>query len=416
MKVCWLTNVQMPEYRKAIGLDGGFVGGWMESLLSHLKKSGVKIDLSVLFLGDRNDDRCIDGVAYYSIKRNELNRRVEDIVKIIKPNLIHLHGSDGISLLLNDRIFELAPVAVSIQGIISGYWPHYMGGLTSSELNQNRNLFRELLGYRRINQEADYWRTKRSDDEKRIFRRCVACFGRTDWDCEWARMLAPQASYFNVGEIMRAPFYKGIRNPSNYKRHSIYSSAALSYPLKGGHWLLRAVASLKSKYSDIELRVANAKRITDNSGIKKKFGKNEYYRFLENLIEELGIKNNVVLLPGLRPEEVRQELENAEVFCLPSMIENSPNSLGEAMLTGTPSVATFVGGIPTIARNGIDALLVQSGDCAMMAKAIDNLFSNPSRAEHIGIAGYESATKRYNPENVVSELLEAYKSVVNQYA
>ena len=179
---------------------------------------------------------------------------------------------------------------------------------------------------------------------------------------------------------------------------------------------MRAVASLKSKYSDIELRVANAKRITDNSGIKKKFGKNEYYRFLENLIEELGIKNNVVLLPGLRPEEVRQELENAEVFCLPSMIENSPNSLGEAMLTGTPSVATFVGGIPTIARNGIDALLVQSGDCAMMAKAIDNLFSNPSRAEQIGIAGYESATKRYNPENVVSELLEAYKSVVNQYA
>jgi len=65
---------------------------------------------------------------------------------------------------------------------------------------------------------------------------------------------------------------------------------------------------------------------------------------------------------------------------LPTHADNSPNSLAEAMVVGTPCVAGAAGGIPTLGRDGVDALLVQHDDPYALAGAILRLIDDPPLA------------------------------------
>ena len=408
MNILWFVNVPMPDYVRAKGRCVAQVGGWMESLLAVLRQRHPEVSLSVAFVDQDDEVLEINGVRYFAMKRKHLSLASTNVVDSVAPDIIHYHGSDGIALMLPDEVYSRSANVVSMQEVISGCAPHFMGGVPQDELKRHRNILRDIAGYRNIANEEEYWRTIRSRKESFVLNRAVACLGRTEWDKAWVRYIAPRAKYYHVGEILRRPFYSGRRSGIKIRPHSIYCSAALSYPLKGGHWLLHAVANLKNKYPDVQLRVANAARIQDNNSLVRRFGKNEYYRYIEDLILRLGILGNVVLLPSLSAEEVRDELERAELFCLPSLIENSPNSLGEAMLTGVPSIATNVGGTSSLLRDGIDGVLVPSSDPAMLANAISTLFDNPNLASKYADAGYNGAVVRYAPDRVVQDLMVAY--------
>ena len=408
MNILWFVNVPMPDYVRATGGNVANVGGWMESLLDAIRQSHPEVKLSIAFAAKQNDVLEVNGVRYYAMGRKDLGAAAKNVVGCVTPDLIHYHGSDGLALLLPEEVYAKSVNLVSIQGVISGYAPHFMGCVPQRELRRYKNILRDLTGFRNIANEEEYWRTTRSKQESFVLNRAVACLGRTEWDKAWVRYIAPKAKYFHVGEILRGPFYRGPRSGAKIKPHSIYCSAALSYPLKGGHWLLHAVANLKKEYPDVQLRVANAARIQDNHSLVRRFGKNEYYRYIEQLIKHLDISDNVVLLPSLSAEAVREELEQAELFCLPSLIENSPNSLGEAMLSGVPSIATNVGGTPSLLKDEVEGILVPSSDPAMLANAISTLFENPKLASKYAEAGYMSAVERYAPDHVVQDLMVAY--------
>ena len=81
--------------------------------------------------------------------------------------------------------------------------------------------------YRNIANEEEYWRTIRSRKESFVLNRAVACLGRTEWDKAWVHYIAPKATYYHVGEILRRPFYSGRRSGIKIRPHSIYCSAFL---------------------------------------------------------------------------------------------------------------------------------------------------------------------------------------------
>lgn len=59
----------------------------------------------------------------------------------------------------------------------------------------------------------------------------------------------------------------------------------------------------------------------------------------------------------LDEKQMVQQYLNANVFVLASAVENSPNSLNEAMITGTPCIVSYVGGIGNRMRMGEDGFL-----------------------------------------------------------
>ena len=98
-----------------------------------------------------------------------------------------------------------------------------------------------------------------------------------------------------------------------------------------------------------------------------------------------------------------------------SHIENSPNSVCEAMLVGVPTIASFAGGTSSIIKDGEEGILVQDGDPYVLAGSIVHLVQNPDLAMFYSNNAKCRALQRHNPENVYKELLSGYTSILSSY-
>ena len=106
---------------------------------------------------------------------------------------------------------------------------------------------------------------------------------------------------------------------------------------------------------------------------------------------EAGLEAQVVFA-GLVPyERIPEELRGADVFALPSLQEGLPLSLLEAMASGLPVVASAVGGIPAVVRDGDDGFLVPAGDVAALGAALVRLANDPVRRARLGEAARRAA-------------------------
>jgi hypothetical protein len=87
---------------------------------------------------------------------------------------------------------------------------------------------------------------------------------------------------------------------------------------------------------------------------------------------------------------------------------------GERFITcGLPVVATMVGGVPEIARDGETALLVRSRDESAMARAVDALLGDRARAARLGAAAERSVLRYHTPEQRAATLSNLYSALVS---
>jgi glycosyltransferase involved in cell wall biosynthesis len=131
---------------------------------------------------------------------------------------------------------------------------------------------------------------------------------------------------------------------------------------------------------------------------------------LRGQMDEMCLQNNVVLV-GVQPQtQLRRRLAAANVFVLPSVIDpdggmdNLPTVIMEAMATGLPVVSTNIGGIPEMVIENQTGFLVQPGDAAAMADAIETVINDRSLAQRLGRFGYERAQALFSIQKNVREL------------
>lgn len=78
------------------------------------------------------------------------------------------------------------------------------------------------------------------------------------------------------------------------------------------------------------------------------------------------------------------EYLNANVYVLPSCIENSPNSLCEAQILGVPCISSICGGTADFINNNIDGLLYRCEEYEQLAQKIINIFNSGDKISNIG--------------------------------
>lgn len=104
-------------------------------------------------------------------------------------------------------------------------------------------------------------------------------------------------------------------------------------------------------------------------------------------------------------------LRDADVFVMPSAAEACPMALLQAMASRVPVIASRVGGVPEIVRDGIDGLLVPPGSVDDLAEALRLLTTDAALRSRIGSAGQARVTARFRLEQSVQSLLEVYDEV-----
>jgi glycosyltransferase involved in cell wall biosynthesis len=129
-------------------------------------------------------------------------------------------------------------------------------------------------------------------------------------------------------------------------------------------------------------------------------------------IARLGLDGAVELL-GTR-DDVDQLLAAADLFVLSSRSEGMPMSVLEAMAAGVPVIASAVGGIPELVRDGETGALVPPGDPDRLGGAIRRLAGDPALRQRYGEAGRARAEREFALENCRQAHLELYRSVLRR--
>ncbi len=133
--------------------------------------------------------------------------------------------------------------------------------------------------------------------------------------------------------------------------------------------------------------------------------------FLQKLAAELGIAEAVTFTGRVDNESMASLYRSANVMINPSLADNMPISVLEALASGVPVVSTNVGGVPYLVDHGTTALLVPARDAEAMAEAVLALLGDPSLAKRISEAGIESV-QQYTWPNVRDRLLHVYEQVL----
>jgi glycosyltransferase involved in cell wall biosynthesis len=129
-----------------------------------------------------------------------------------------------------------------------------------------------------------------------------------------------------------------------------------------------------------------------------------------DLAGELGIMRDC-LFTGYQ-EDIGPFFGAFDVFVLPSGNEGTPVTAIEALASGCPVVATRVGGVPDVVRDGEDGFLVEPGDVEALAAHLVRLARDPELRARAGAAGRERVVGRYGVDRLVDDIDRLYRDLL----
>jgi glycosyltransferase involved in cell wall biosynthesis len=202
--------------------------------------------------------------------------------------------------------------------------------------------------------------------------------------------------------VMVYPIKENLNNLSenngNKKDDRIILYAGRYEKRKGVHVLMDAIPQVIERFP-------NAKFIFVGSD-SKEFTK----EMLKNFFCEKGVSEKVELHSFVSREVLKKYRNNADICVVPSLWDNSPYVVYEAMSQGKAVVATKTGGIPELIIDGENGILVNTNDSKGLSMAIISLLNEPLKIKRLGIAGLESIKNKISFDNIVNKRLWICKS------
>lgn len=409
MNILWITNQPTPDICKEMNISSGFGGGWMNVLSDQLSVSN---ELFIAFPYEnvnKTNYGEFKGIKYYCLladktalyPSNNLIEEFENIIREVKPDVIHIWGTEYVHSCCAMRACEhcgvLSNTVISIQGLVSVYASHFFCGLDKKQfriptIHDLKNRSSLAHKYHSFLQRGIY--------EREAIKLARHIIGRTDWDKACTELYNPMAQYHVCNETLRQHFYRETWNINKCNKYTIFVSQS-QYPIKGFHYALDAVAILKEKWPNIQLLTTGKNRM-DCSIIKM----GDYDLHLRNKIHKLNLQNNVKFVGMLNEEKMCKAFLGAHIFLSPSSIENSPNSVGEAMLLGMPVISSDVGGVKNMLTHGNEGYIYPCDEPYMIAYYANKIFENDDLAIKLGNSARIHAQITHNQEKNYTDLVE----------
>jgi glycosyltransferase involved in cell wall biosynthesis len=347
-------------------------------------------------------DRNIIRKAYKRLTRSSenliVNSSIPEVIEDFEPDIIQIFGSENPFGLIINRIDK--PVVIHIQGYLFVWEGKWFSGISKWQQFRYAKL-KDLLLMRGSYNDIFTFR-KKAETEAAIVKNTKYFMGRTNFDKRIASLVSPGSKYYHCEEFIRKDFFdKKWDFPKQNEIICVSIIKATSY--KGIDLLVKCSMVLK-KYSHLNFKF----KICGVSGNEEIIGviKKKYNRATDF--------NDIEFLGKLSAADLVKQLCNSNFYVHPSYIENSPNSICEAMALGMPIIATNVGGVPTLIEDEHEGILVQEGEPYSMAGAIVELTNNYEKAKKLGSNARINAFKRHEPGNIVKSLLEIYENIIHE--
>ncbi|MBE9467747.1 MAG: glycosyltransferase [Bacteroidetes bacterium] len=417
MKVLWFSNTPSLAQKKLKNVTTG--GGWIESLEKNIKKD-KNIQLAVAYHWGNKSPKKIsyNDTTYYTFPakstriKNLVNNvffRIEplsninyylEVIKDFKPDIIQIFGTERDFGLIISKIN--IPVVIHIQGNLTACLFEYFSGFSKKDLFLSSNIYKYLTGNSFFHSFIKM--KKMAKRERAIFKSCNYFMGRTDWDRRLTYLFSKTSQYFHCDELLRDNFYNESWSKKRTKKF-ILTSTMFGSVYKGIETIVDSIALLNNYTNiDFEWRIAG---ISPNNNLIK---------ILKKSARRCESFKKINFLGELTPNYLIEELKKSDIFVHPSHIDNSPNSVCEAMIIGMPIISSCTGGIPSLINNKEEGILIKDGDPYSLAGSIIELFKDENYACFLGKNARKRALIRHNPNKITKTINEIYLKIIGDFS
>ncbi len=417
MRILWTVNLIPAEAAQELGIHSEVLGGWVESMAGQLRgREDIELGIACKAEPGQVFQMELDGIHYYSLSYSpkhameELPTQCEQIIEDFKPDLIQIEGTEFLhaKVMLGCGKEKQIPTVVSMQGILNGQYQYQCGQLPVDDMMFSTSLTKIFAAWI-LHLRKRLWYQPRMKPEREIIQQADYILGRTTWDRAHTYAINPNAQYFSCNRVLRAPFYEKKWEIDKIERHSIYVGNGY-FALKGLHFVILALPQLIREYPDVKLYVAGYKPYESKD--RRSMIKKGYAAYLKKLVQDLQVEEYIEFTGPLKAEQVAEKLATVHAYVLSSAVENSPNTLGEAMMVGTPSVASYVGGVPDMAVDGEEALHYRNDDPALLAWKIKSIFDDDELARKLSEQGQRKARKTHDAAANAEQLIRVYQEIL----
>lgn len=174
---------------------------------------------------------------------------------------------------------------------------------------------------------------------------------------------------------------------------------------KGFHTLIESLVQLRVTHPSVRLLLVGYGDLHD-----------AYIR----RADELGVTDMVVMPGQLLRDDVAKAIASADVYCVPSVHDESgnvdglPNALLEGMAAGRAVVASAVAGIPDVIRDGEHGVLVPEGDVDALARAIARLCDDHVLARELGARARRRIIEELTWPHTTAQLVTYYQEALRR--
>ena len=306
------------------------------------------------------------------------------------------------------------PVLVNMQGVMRRIADHFCDGLPE-KVQHSPKLWhwvdRIIPGELVDDAQERFYRL--ADAETSVLARARYVTGRTDFDWLAVNEVNHNARYYPCNETLRPCFYTGTLWQPRAAAAPILFLPQGNYPIKNLHTLIQALPAVLKAYPCARLHIAGWPPLDKGPLLRPVTdGLFPYKAYCRRLARQLGVAGHVRYLGPLDADAMRQAYLDADVFVLPSTCENSPNSLGEAMLLGMPCVVSNAGGIPDMLTDGREGLVYgKATDADALSAAILRVLQSPDGGAALGRAARARALKTHDPRVNALTLWKIYADI-----
>ena len=418
MQILWLVKTILPQAAAACGLAGAsdVSGSWLTGQLAALR-AFPDLHLTVLCVGKTDAQGEADGVRYRIVPDAAA---FAPLLQAEKPGLVHIWGTeyDAAAAMAAAAKAQNLPVLFSIQGVMRDCAAHLCDGVPDAYRRSGalwHAIDKVVPGELLDNMQANFDALAAKEAALLADARYVT--GRTDFDRAACTALAPNARYYPCNETLRPLFYTGtLWHARDFAAAPVLFLPQGNYPLKNLHTVIKALPAVLAQYGDAQLHIAGWPPLDKGPLLRPVIDRMfPYKRYCKRLAAQLGVAGHIHYTGPLDAAAMRQAYLEADVFLLPSSCENSPNSLGEAMLLGLPCVASAVGGIPSMLADGREGYLYGDAlDDKALADAILRVLQSPDGGTALGQAARARALHTHDAARNAGDLIHIYEKILQE--
>lgn len=299
-------------------------------------------------------------------------RRLDELVREIKPDIIHAQGADLPGYLaLRSRI----PAVVTVHGMV---------GEDARFKSRLRERARGTLTSWLIEKP-----TVRAARSVVLISPYVSSY--------YGKML--RGRIFDIANPVSNRYFEVKRNP--LPGRMLYAGRVI--PRKGVLELVRAVAAMPES---LQPKLVIAGALTDRV----------YEQAVRKAISDTNTDSRFELKGLLGEAQLLREFESAQSLVLPSFQETAPMVIQQAMASGIPVVASRICGIPYQVQEGVSGFLVEPGDVEGLRTQLSKLLADPSLAQRFGENARATARTSYVASAVAQATVDAYRATLSEAA